>query len=104
MTPASSVPLSFSEQITLRRVAHGQSDGTRLPAPDLARLRQLALIDGDVRTLQLTMAGRRRFDALPRPTASKSIDVEGTMTNIIERLRASNDDNPAAAGKRRRRP
>jgi hypothetical protein len=73
--------------ITLRRVAHGQSDGARPPAQDLARLRRLMLINGDARWPQLTAAGRQRFDALAKPAARASLDIEGTLAAVVERLR-----------------
>jgi hypothetical protein len=86
--PKSGTPLSASEQITLRRVAHGHSDVGRLPADDLARLRWLMLVDGQVGRPTLTAAGRQRFEALAGPVALKALDVEGTLTSLVKRLQA----------------
>lgn len=65
-TPKQSAPLSSNEEITLRRVAFGQSDVSSLRSPDLARLRALKLIEGSAREPTLTADGKRRFDALPK--------------------------------------
>ena len=58
--------LNSNEEITLRRVAFGQSDVSSLRSQDLSRLRALKLIEGSVREPTLTADGKRRFDALAK--------------------------------------
>lgn len=60
------LPLSADEEITLRRVAYGQSQVISLRARDLLRLRDLKLIEGSAHQPILTAEGKRRFDGLPR--------------------------------------
>ena len=86
--PRPDVPLSTSEEITLRRVAHGQSDVGRLPASDLVRLRGLRLVDGQAARPTLTAEGRRRFDELAKPVPLQAFDAEGTLTSLVKRLQA----------------
>ena len=52
--------------MTLRRVAFGESAASVLRADDLARLYELALIEGGKDGRRLTAEGRQRFDALPK--------------------------------------
>ena len=60
--------LSENEEVTLRRVAFGQSEVRAMRAQDLIQLRRLRLIeDGKDGRPQLTADGKRCFDALPRP-------------------------------------
>lgn len=65
MTDTTFAPLTSDEEVTLRRVAFGESPASTLRARDLARLRHLRLIDGG-REPQLTAGGRARFEALPK--------------------------------------
>lgn len=60
-----SAPLTTSEQVTLRRVAHGLSEIDFVRRQDLDRLRALALIDAGTRVPRLTADGKRRYAALP---------------------------------------
>lgn len=83
-----SAALSTSEEITLRRVAHGQSDVGRLPAEDLIRLRWLMLVDGHAGRPKLTPEGRRRFEALAKPVPLRTFDAEGTLSSLVKRLQA----------------
>ena len=63
-----SAPLTTSEQVTLRRVAHGLSEIDFVRRQDLDRLRALALIDADMRVPRLTAAGKGHYAALPLAT------------------------------------
>ena len=81
-------PLSTDEEITLRRVAHGQSNIAQLRAPDLLRLRALALIAGSARAPTLTAAGKRRFDTLSKPVAMKALDAVAELMAMVNRLTA----------------
>ncbi|MBL6615192.1 MAG: hypothetical protein ISP49_12860 [Reyranella sp.] len=86
--PRPGTALSTSEEITLRRVAHGQSDIGRLPAEDLARLRWLMLVDGQAGRPKLTSEGRRRFEELAKPIPFSTFDAEGTLSSLVKRLQA----------------
>jgi len=59
-------PLSENEEVTLRRVAHGQSAVRTLRRPDLARLFQVHLIEDSINGPRLTAQGRLRFRILPK--------------------------------------
>jgi ribosomal protein S19E (S16A) len=58
--------LTANEEVTLRRVAYGQSDMRSLRRSDIAQLYNLRLVQDGKDGPELTAAGRRRFDALPR--------------------------------------
>ena len=60
------VVLTPDEEITLRRVAFGQSDVRAMRAQDLTRLRNLRLIRDSKDGPCLTDSGRQRFDELPK--------------------------------------
>lgn len=60
------VQLSPEEEVTLRRVAFGESPVRTLRAADLARLRRLRLIDDGRDGPRLTASGREHFDSLPK--------------------------------------
>ena len=57
-------PLSPNEELTLRRVALGIVPAKDLPAADVRRLRNLALIEDRGERLGLTALGRERYDHL----------------------------------------
>jgi hypothetical protein len=58
--------LSPEEEVTLRRVAFGQSDVRAMRAQDLTRLRNMRLIQDGKDGPCLTLTGRQRFDELPK--------------------------------------
>jgi hypothetical protein len=58
--------LTPEEEVTLRRVAFGQSDVRAMRSQDLTRLRNLRLIQDGKDGPCLTVAGRQRFDELPK--------------------------------------
>lgn len=60
------VSLTPDEEVTLRRVAFGQSDVRAMRAQDLTRLRNLRLIQDGKDGPCLTVSGRQRFDELPK--------------------------------------
>jgi hypothetical protein len=82
------MPLSANEEITLRRVAHGQSDVTRLRADDLVRLRALALVAGTPRAPTLTAAGKARFEQLAKPAMLTDFNAQNELAATINRLMA----------------
>jgi len=59
-------PLTTNEEVTLRRVAYGQSDARAMRRHDLARLHELFLIEDSKDGPRLTPAGKLRFDILPK--------------------------------------
>lgn len=59
--------LTPDEEVTLRRVAFGQSDVRAMRGQDLARLRRLRLIEDAKGGPCLTASGRQRFKELPKP-------------------------------------
>ena len=58
--------LTPDEEVTLRRVAFGQSDVRAMRAQDLTRLRNLRLIQDGKDGPCLTVSGRQRFDEPPK--------------------------------------
>ena len=80
--------LSADEEITLRRVAHGQSDVAHLRAADLVRLRSLALVAGTPRAPMLTAAGKARFDQLAKPAAVAEFNAQNELMATLGRLMA----------------
>jgi hypothetical protein len=86
--------LTTSEQITLRRVAHGQAIPGSLRAQDLTRLRTLGLIDGPPRAPVVTMDGQRCFDALPRPVPLSDTTVAQALTDTLRSLRQGRQQSP----------
>jgi hypothetical protein len=88
MSRSEQMPLSENEEITLRRVAHGQSEVAHLRAADLARLRSLALIDGAQQAPTLTAAGKARFDRLTKPAAVADFNAQNELMATLGRLMA----------------
>jgi hypothetical protein len=84
----SDTPLTTDEEITLRRVAYGQSEVTHLRANDLARLRELALIAGSPRVPTLTAAGKERFDRLAKPAMVTDFNAQNELAATLNRLMA----------------
>jgi len=80
-------PLSSNEEVTLRRVAYGQSDVSHLRADDLARLRALDLVAGDPRVPTLTAAGKTRFDQLTKHVVA-DFNAQNELAATINRLMA----------------
>ncbi|MPZ29447.1 MAG: hypothetical protein GEV13_00360 [Rhodospirillales bacterium] len=88
MSRSEDTPLSANEEITLRRVAHGQSDVTRLRVEDLVRLRSLVLVTGTTRAPVLTAAGKARFDRLAKPAAVTEFNAQNELMATLGRLMA----------------
>lgn len=78
--------LSPNEEVTLRRVAYGQSDIAHLRAQDLVRLRALNLIDGSPRVPALTPQGKQRFDTLPKSHAAMPAGASDDLMAMLGRL------------------
>lgn len=88
MSRSEDTPLSTNEEITLRRVAHGQSDVAHLRADDLVRLRSLALVEGPPRAPMLTATGKARFDRLSKPAAMTEFNAQNELMATLGRLMA----------------
>jgi hypothetical protein len=90
-TPSDSRPpssLTDEEEVTLRRVAFGQSEVRAMRAHDLARLRRLQLIEDGRDGPQLTAAGRAVFDELPKAMGSeKRGRGDDMMQQMVRMLR-----------------
>jgi hypothetical protein len=86
--------LTTSEQITLRRVAHGQAIPGTLSAQDLTRLRALGLIGGPPQAPVVTADGQRCFDALPRPAPLSDTTVAQALTDTLRSLRQGRTQRP----------
>jgi hypothetical protein len=71
--------LTPDEEITLRRVAFGQSEVRAMRRDDLIRLRRLGLIEDAKDGPRLTAAGKRCFDALGNPSAMGTDRQHETM-------------------------
>jgi hypothetical protein len=79
--------LTTGEQVTLRRLAYGQSNPASLSVQDLRRLRELGLIDGPVQAPTMTTSGQRCFDALARPLTQPQPTLEQTLADMLRALR-----------------
>ena len=89
MTSGLLAPLSPSQEIALRRIAHGS---LIVDAQVVARLMALGLVQQTSRGHRLTPLGRLRYDALPKApllTRQRSIHaVTGYVEGIIEKAQA----------------
>ena len=78
--------LTPEEEVTLRRVAFGQSDVRAMRAQDLTRLRNLRLIQDGKDGPCLTVSGRQRFDELPKAMLMDrgSNDLMSAMAKVFK--------------------
>ena len=79
-------PLSPNEELTLRRVALGLALAKDLPAGDVLRLRNLALIEDRGERFGLTALGRQRHERLKTggETRDNAIDGEGKRGDAVQ--------------------
>jgi hypothetical protein len=88
MTRSQLAPLSTNEEVTLRRVALGESEVRAMRAQDLVQLRRLRLIEDGKDGPRLTAEGKQRFDALPRASTLVNFgtneDPLATMTRMLD--------------------
>jgi hypothetical protein len=77
------VPLTTDEEVTLRRVAYGQSEVRDMRRHDLARLRELLLIEDSNDGPRLTIGGKQRFDILPK---AASLDRSSSLDDMLEMI------------------
>ena len=78
--------LTADEEITLRRVAFGESLVSALRAPDLAQLYRLRLIEDSKDGPRLTTQGRVRFDALPKAVSLAKSSSADPLTDLFKLL------------------
>ncbi len=79
--------LSADEEVTLRRVAHGQSTVRMMRAADLLRLRRLKLIEDAKDGPRLTTAGKNHFEGLPRGVFVGALRQDDYPASAIEKDR-----------------
>jgi hypothetical protein len=80
-------PLSPNEELTLRRVALGIALAKDLPAADVLRLRNLALIEDRGERLGLTTLGKERYQRFHRTSGSaadNAIDGEDKLGDVVQ--------------------
>jgi hypothetical protein len=80
--------LSGEQEVTLRRVAYGESPERTLRPADLEQLRALRLIENSKDGPVLTAEGRKRYETLPRAlgTGSKTQydDLLGALGKALD--------------------
>ena len=89
-TPASQPPviLTSEEEITLRRVAFGQSEVRAMRAADLKKLRSLRLIEDGTDGPQVTASGRHHFEGLPKTaTLDRGFAGDDLMSSMNKMLK-----------------
>ncbi len=80
-------PLSPNEELTLRRVALGIALAKDLPAGDVLRLRNLALIEDRGERLGLTTLGKeryQRFHSTRSGAPDNTVDGEGKPGDVVQ--------------------
>lgn len=82
-------PLSAEEEVTLRRVAFGESPAATLRAKDLVQLRRLKLVMEGKDGPQLTPDGRRRFEELPRAMLRADAGPRDLLSAVVTSIAAS---------------
>jgi DNA-binding transcriptional LysR family regulator len=82
--PHPPAPLTADQEVTLRRVAFGQSETRSLRAEDLGELYKRRLIEESRHGLQLTPAGRRLFEALPKPFIQSSRTFRSMLGDLTK--------------------
>ena len=79
--------LSDDQQVTLRRIAFGESPTHTLRAADLEQLRALRLIEDGKDGLVLTAKGRRHYAALPRALGAGDVPQDNLLDALDRALR-----------------
>lgn len=78
--------LTDEEEVTLRRVAFGESEVKAMRAHDLARLHRLQLIEDGKDGPRLTTAGRAVFEGLPKAAGLEKRGRSDDLLRHMERL------------------
>lgn len=84
--PGAALVLTADEEVTLRRVAFGESEVRAMRANDLARLRTLRLIEGSKDGPRLTRRGKEHFDSLPKAAAQGESSQTDDLLRSMERM------------------
>ncbi len=83
--------LTPDEEVTLRRVAFGQSEVRAMRAVDLKKLRSLRLIEDGKDGPQVTASGRKHFDTLSKVATldrgHAGDDLLTSMTRMLKEAR-----------------
>lgn len=75
--------LTDEEEVTLRRVAFGESQVKAMRAHDLARLHRLQLIEDGKDGPRLTTAGRAVFEGLPKAVG---LEKSGRSDDLLQHM------------------
>ncbi len=78
--------LTADEEVTLRRVAFGESLVSAMRASDLTQLYKLKLIEDSKDGPRLTTAGRAHFDALPKAVSLGKSSGEDPLADMLKLL------------------
>ena len=84
MSRAPLAPLTSTEEVTLRRVAHAMG-GERLPKAHLHRLERLKLIEWHRDAWRLTPLGDQRYDSLPKPPLGRGVSMSLEVERILDK-------------------
>jgi len=91
MTKGTLSPLTDNEEVTLRRVAYGQSEVRAMRQQDLTRLHALKLIEDSKDGPRLTADGKLRFDGLPKAAV---LDNSGALEGMLKTINRSIAESP----------
>ncbi|MBS0219929.1 MAG: hypothetical protein JSR91_04225 [Proteobacteria bacterium] len=78
--------LTDEEEVTLRRVAFGESEVKAMRVRDLARLHRLQLIEDGKDGPRLTAAGRAVFEGLPKAVGLQKSGRRDDLLRHMEHL------------------
>jgi hypothetical protein len=95
MTKGPNLPLTDNEEVTLRRVAYGQSEVRAMRQQDLTRLHALKLIEDSKDGPRLTADGKLRFDGLPKAAV---LDNSGALEGMLKTINRSIAESPKRGG------
>jgi len=76
--------LTAEQEVTLRRIAFGESPVRTLRAEDLGTLHKLGLIEKSKDGPRLSASGRRYFDALPKPVLQTSRTFRSMLGDLTK--------------------
>jgi hypothetical protein len=76
-------PLSSEQEVTLRRVAFGESPERTLRAADVGQLRTLGLITDGKDGLMLTATGRNVLATLPRAMGADGTPLDADLLDAL---------------------
>lgn len=74
--------LTAEQEVTLRRIAFGESPARTLRAEDIGTLHKLGLIEESKDGPRLSLSGRRYFEALPKPVLQTSRSFKSMLGDL----------------------